>query len=66
MRPRFFERETGKNVVGEIMAGKRFPATGHRLRGITTITNRRTVHARGLWFLDAGTYKLVAARIMTP
>jgi hypothetical protein len=36
------------------------------LRGMTTITNGSTVHARGLLFLDAGTYKLVAGRIMAP
>jgi hypothetical protein len=33
---------------------------------MTAITNGGTVHARGLLFLDASTYKLVAARIMAP
>ena len=43
-----------------------FQQAGTELRGMTTITNGSTVHARGLLFLDAGTYKLVAGRIMAP
>ncbi len=43
-----------------------FQQPGTELRGMTTITNGSTVHARGLLFLDAGTYKLVAGRIMAP
>ncbi len=39
---------------------------GTQLRGMTTISNGATVHVRGLLFLDAGTYKLVASRIMAP
>jgi hypothetical protein len=44
----------------------RFPTTRPELRGITTITNGSVVHARGLLFIDAGTYKLVASRVMAP
>jgi hypothetical protein len=40
-----------------------FQQPGTELRGIT---NGSTVHARGLLFLDGGTYKLVASRIMAP
>jgi hypothetical protein len=43
-----------------------FQQTGTELRGMTTITNGNTVHVRGLLFFDAGTYKLVAGRIMAP
>lgn len=43
-----------------------FQQPGTELRGMTTITNGSTVHARGLLFPDAGTYKLVAGRIMAP
>jgi hypothetical protein len=43
-----------------------FQQAGTELRGMTTITNGSTVHVRGLLFLDAGTYKLVAGRIMAP
>ena len=43
-----------------------FQQPGTELRGMTTITNGSTVHARGLLFLDAGAYKLVAGRIMAP
>ena len=43
-----------------------FQQPGTELRGMTTITNGSTVHVRGLLFFDAGAYKLVAGRIMTP
>lgn len=43
-----------------------FQQPGTELRGMTTVTNGSTVHIRGLLFLDAGTYKLVAGRIMAP
>jgi len=43
-----------------------FQQPGTELWGMTTITNGSTVHARGLLFLDAGTYKLVAGRMMAP
>ncbi len=43
-----------------------FQQSGTELRGMTTITNGNTIHVRGLLFFDAGTYKLVASRIMAP
>ena len=43
-----------------------FQQPGTQLWGMTTITNGSTVHVRGLLFFDAGTYKLVAGRIMAP
>jgi len=43
-----------------------FQQTGTRMSGISSISNGSTVHVRGLIFLDAGTYKLVASRIMGP
>ena len=43
-----------------------FQQAGTELRGMTTITNGSTMHARGLLFHDAGTYKLVAGRIIAP
>jgi hypothetical protein len=43
-----------------------FQQSGTELRGMTTITNGNVVHVRGLLFFDAGTYKLVAGRIMAP
>jgi hypothetical protein len=43
-----------------------FQQPGTELWGMTTITNGSVVHVRGLLFLDAGTYKLVAGRIMAP
>jgi hypothetical protein len=43
-----------------------FQQPGTELSGMTTVSNGSTVHARGLLFLDAGTYKLVAGRIMAP
>lgn len=43
-----------------------FQQPGTELRGMTTISNGSTVHVRGLLFFDAGIYKLVAGRIMTP
>lgn len=43
-----------------------FQQPGTELRGMTTITNGSTVHVRGLLFVDAGAYKLVAGRIMAP
>ncbi len=39
---------------------------GSRLVGMNSVTNGSTVHVRGLLFLDVGTYKLVASRIMAP
>lgn len=39
---------------------------GTRLRGLSFVSNGATVHVRGLLFLDGGTYKLVASRIMAP
>lgn len=33
---------------------------------LTNTTNGTTVHVRRLFFFDAGTYKLVAGRIMAP
>jgi hypothetical protein len=41
-----------------------FQQTGTQLRDITSVANGATVHVRGLLFLDSGTYKLVAARII--
>ncbi len=43
-----------------------FQQPGTELRGMTTMTNGNTVHARGLLFLDAGVHKLVASRIVAP
>jgi hypothetical protein len=43
-----------------------FQQPGTELRGMTTVSNGSTVHVRGLLFLDAGSYKLVAGRIMAP
>lgn len=43
-----------------------FQQPGTELWGMTAIANGSTVHARGLLFLDVGTYKLVASRIMAP
>jgi hypothetical protein len=43
-----------------------FQQSGTELRGMTTITNGTTAHVRSLLFFDAGTYKLVAGRIMAP
>jgi hypothetical protein len=43
-----------------------FQQTGTELRGMTAITNGNAVQVRGLLFFDAGTYKLVASRIMAP
>ena len=43
-----------------------FQQSGTELRGMTTITNGNVIHVRGLLFFDAGTYKLVAGRIMAP
>ena len=43
-----------------------FQQAGTRLSGISSISNASPVHVRGLIFLDAGTYKLVASRIMGP
>jgi hypothetical protein len=40
------------------------PAT--ELLGLTTVGNGDVVRVRALLFLDAGTYKLVASRIMGP
>ena len=41
-----------------------FYQAGTELWGMNSITNGSTVHVRGLLFLDAGVYKLVASRIM--
>lgn len=43
-----------------------FQRAGTELWGLTNVTNGSTVHVRGLLFSDAGTYKLVAGRIMAP
>lgn len=43
-----------------------FQQPGTELWGTNTITNGSTVHVRGLLFLDAGVYKLVARRIVAP
>ena len=43
-----------------------FQQPGTTLRGLSGVTDGATVHVRGLLFLDAGTYKLVATRIMAP
>jgi hypothetical protein len=43
-----------------------FQQAATELWGLTSITNGATVHVRGLLFFDAGTYKLVASRIMAP
>ena len=43
-----------------------FQQAGTELWGLTAITNGTTVHVRGLLLFDAGTYKLVAGRIMAP
>jgi hypothetical protein len=43
-----------------------FQQTGTTMVGMNSVTNGSVVHARGLLFLDAGTYKLVAARIVAP
>jgi Domain of unknown function (DUF4382) len=41
-----------------------FQQAGTQLRDITSVTNGASVHVRGLLFLDSGTYKLVATRIV--
>lgn len=43
-----------------------FQQTGTTVSGLTSITNGATVQVRGLLFLDAGTWKLVASRITAP
>jgi len=43
-----------------------FQQIGTELHGMANITNGTIVHVRGLLFFDAGTYKLVASRIMAP
>jgi hypothetical protein len=43
-----------------------FQQAGTELWGLTSVTNGSTVHVRGLLLFDAGTYKLVAGRIMAP
>ena len=55
-----FATLTGTNTVTV------FQQPGTELRGMTTISNGSTVHVRGLLFLDAGTYKLAASRIIAP
>jgi hypothetical protein len=55
-----FATLTGTNTITV------FQQSGTELRGMATITNGNTVHVRGLLFFDAGTYRLVAARIMAP
>ena len=55
-----FTTMTGANSVTV------FQQAGTELWGITSVTNGSTVHVRGLLFFDAGTYKLVAGRIMAP
>ena len=41
-----------------------FQQAGTQLSGLTSITNGSVVHVRGLLFLNAGGYKLVASRIL--
>ena len=43
-----------------------FQQSNTELKGITAISNSSSVRVRGLLFLDAGTYKLVASRIGQP
>ena len=43
-----------------------FQQASTQLNGLSSVNNGNAVHARGLLFLDAGTYKLVASRIMAP
>lgn len=43
-----------------------FQQAGTTLAGLNAVSNGATVHVRGLLFLDAGTYKMVAGRIMAP
>lgn len=43
-----------------------FQQAGTELWGMTTVANGSTVHVRGLLFFDAGTFKLVAGRMMAP
>ena len=43
-----------------------FQQAGTELWGLTSVTNGSMVHVRGLLLFDAGTYKLVAGRIMAP
>ena len=43
-----------------------FQQPGTELLGLTAVGNGGAVRVRGLIFLDAGTYKLVASRIMGP
>ena len=45
---------------------KVFQQAGTQLRDITTVANGAIVHVRGLLFLDSGTYKMVATRIVAP
>ena len=41
-----------------------FQQPGTQLMNVSSVANVASVHVRGLLFLDAGTYKLVASRIM--
>jgi len=41
-----------------------FQQAGTQLMSLTSVGNGNSVHVRGLLFLDAGAYKLVATRIM--
>ena len=43
-----------------------FQQAGTAVVGTTSVTNGSTMHVRGLLFLDAGAYKMVASRIMAP
>ena len=43
-----------------------YQQSGTELRGMTAVTDGNVVHVRGLLFFDAGAYKLVASRIMSP
>ena len=53
-----FATLTGANTITV------FQQAGTQLIGLTSIANGNSVHVRGLLFLDAGTYKLVASRIL--
>lgn len=55
-----FSTLTGANTITV------FQQSGTLLSGLTSVSNGSAVHVRGLLFLDAGTYKLVASRILEP
>jgi hypothetical protein len=41
-----------------------FQQAGTLLRDMTSVTNAAKVHVRGLLFVDSGTYKMLATRIV--